>query len=363
MKRILIGLVMLGIISGVVVLTGTGFIYTEGENKSTPEVKSPSLTPEQEKNINELISRLSDDELKTRESAQSELIKIGEPALTLLRKALKEVTDPEAKMRLKAIIPEIESGMVTNLMVQYWTAPDKKDVWFYFCKDNKDKSEPPISEGYCHLTTKEDKYNGEPILKIEDNCTIKNEYDIGEISITSFFRKDKPFSPLSFSFRVKSKKGKFCDKDSGEMNFKDGKLNITNGANKMEMPIPVNEFIIGNIALRYLSVIQHDVEKRLLDKPILWIFNDLKLITLRISPKGKEEILVSKDKVKTLKFEATGSIAELSIEYVSEKIHPINFWLNENRLLVKIATDGAEIVIKQVSNEEAEKGVSKLRNK
>jgi len=63
----------------------------------------PKPTPELVDKINKLISELGDDNWQTREKATEELTNIGEPAITVLKEALKH-EDPEVRMRAKFIL-------------------------------------------------------------------------------------------------------------------------------------------------------------------------------------------------------------------------------------------------------------------
>ncbi len=68
-----------------------------------------------------LIERLHSDDLDTRESAQRELVKLGESALPALRKAHEAERDVEAKGRLAAVIAKIEKPIRYGRTAGGWT--------------------------------------------------------------------------------------------------------------------------------------------------------------------------------------------------------------------------------------------------
>ena len=83
----------------------TGYIETFYLNvKLTSPVK---INDELKNRINKLIVTLGDDDWETRESAQTDLLKIGEPSLEALAKTLKETSDPEVRMRVNYILKQI----------------------------------------------------------------------------------------------------------------------------------------------------------------------------------------------------------------------------------------------------------------
>jgi hypothetical protein len=69
-----------------------------------PEIK---ITPELEKKVAGLIEKLGAESFETREQATEELIKIGEPATSQLKKA-SENEDAEVRWRAQSILEEIE---------------------------------------------------------------------------------------------------------------------------------------------------------------------------------------------------------------------------------------------------------------
>src|SRR3972149_10518384 len=73
----------------------------------TGNSKSETLNPEKER-IEKLVKDLDDNDKKVRENATEELIKIGEPALEDVKKALIKPPNNEVRIRATHIVSEIE---------------------------------------------------------------------------------------------------------------------------------------------------------------------------------------------------------------------------------------------------------------
>src|SRR5205085_5407297 len=67
--------------------------------------------------ISALIRQLGDDAFDKREQAQKKLAAIGEPALEMLSKAVKESTDVEVRTRGLAVLREIEHQRFRTMLV------------------------------------------------------------------------------------------------------------------------------------------------------------------------------------------------------------------------------------------------------
>jgi hypothetical protein len=93
----------------------TGYIETFYLNlKLTSPVK---VDAELKNRINKLTVGLGDDDWEIRESAQTDLIKIGEPSIELLTKTLQETSDPEVKMRVNYILKQITESLKNQEIV------------------------------------------------------------------------------------------------------------------------------------------------------------------------------------------------------------------------------------------------------
>ncbi|MBI5724220.1 MAG: hypothetical protein HZA50_09705 [Planctomycetes bacterium] len=78
------------------------------EGKWRPQVEARSPSPEQTKEIAELIRQLGDNDSKVREAATKRLMETGDIAKKQLEEKLKEENlDPEVKARAKAILADI----------------------------------------------------------------------------------------------------------------------------------------------------------------------------------------------------------------------------------------------------------------
>lgn len=75
-----------------------------------PEAPPPASD---EKTIRDLIGRLGDDDYNVREEASDALLRIGSPALPLLREAVKS-GDPEIRSRAQGLVEQIEGPKITN---------------------------------------------------------------------------------------------------------------------------------------------------------------------------------------------------------------------------------------------------------
>lgn len=62
------------------------------------------LTPEMETSIRELVDRLGDSKIETRDGASAELAKFGRFAEPLLRRVLASTSDPEVRARIEALL-------------------------------------------------------------------------------------------------------------------------------------------------------------------------------------------------------------------------------------------------------------------
>ena len=89
-------------------LIACGTTQTEGTKPQTPNPKSQSGGEKEGQKIQKLVQQLDDNNQKTRINATEELIKIGEPALEEVRKALVKPPNNEVRIRAKHIVSEIE---------------------------------------------------------------------------------------------------------------------------------------------------------------------------------------------------------------------------------------------------------------
>jgi len=81
------------------------------DNAKTPKKKPVA----DEKTIRALIGQLGDDAFSVREAAHKRLADIGEPALDLLRKAVKDSPDAEVRERLGQLIQAIASSFFVEV--------------------------------------------------------------------------------------------------------------------------------------------------------------------------------------------------------------------------------------------------------
>ena len=92
----------------------------------TGNSKSETLNPEKER-IEKLVKDLDDNSQKVRINATEELIKIGEPALEDVKKALIKPPNNEVKIRATHIVSEIE--------FKVWAKVTKFKIAFYSYRD------------------------------------------------------------------------------------------------------------------------------------------------------------------------------------------------------------------------------------
>src|SRR3989338_3814448 len=92
-----------------------------------PSPVSYSDDKDQKERIAKLVKELDDNDKKVRENATGELIKIGEPALEEVRKALIKPPNNEVKIRATHIVSEIELNV--------WAKVTKFKIAFYSYRD------------------------------------------------------------------------------------------------------------------------------------------------------------------------------------------------------------------------------------
>jgi hypothetical protein len=66
------------------------------------------------------IAHLSEDDIRSRELAASELVALGVPALPLLRLALAQTSDPERQARLRDVLRRIELRWPDAQVPEWW---------------------------------------------------------------------------------------------------------------------------------------------------------------------------------------------------------------------------------------------------
>ncbi|MEK7448966.1 MAG: hypothetical protein AAB019_05720 [Planctomycetota bacterium] len=101
---------LIGIL-GLLILLGSALVLAE-------EKSGTKLSPETEKQVKGLVTRLGSDDLQERETAQKELLTLGMPIRPLLEAALKETKDPEVRMRLNQLLKEIPDNAAKELVFQ-----------------------------------------------------------------------------------------------------------------------------------------------------------------------------------------------------------------------------------------------------
>src|SRR3990172_4718960 len=79
------------------------------DGMGSPQDKGGDDKENLQKRIVQLVKDLDDNDKKVRENATEELIKIGEPALEEVRKALIKPPNNEVRIRATHIVSEIES--------------------------------------------------------------------------------------------------------------------------------------------------------------------------------------------------------------------------------------------------------------
>lgn len=86
-----------------------------------PKLQPPQekIDPKLEEKIKKLVEQLGAEDSKDREKATEELIKIGEPALEAVKKALANPPSNEVKERAQKIIEEIEWGKGLEALKEY----------------------------------------------------------------------------------------------------------------------------------------------------------------------------------------------------------------------------------------------------
>jgi WD40 repeat protein len=71
--------------------------------------------PADEKEVNKLLDQLGDEDPDVRQGAREKLFKIGEPALELIRKAIRSHTDPDVRLRAILLARDINVGAFGQL--------------------------------------------------------------------------------------------------------------------------------------------------------------------------------------------------------------------------------------------------------
>ena len=91
---------------------GTNTEVNVTETQTGPASPPPTVTPEQQEKINSLIEQLSAPKFSQRESAATELLQIGLPALPSLRKQAAVTGEPETRIRLNELIKQLIDGQI-----------------------------------------------------------------------------------------------------------------------------------------------------------------------------------------------------------------------------------------------------------
>ena len=97
---------------GPAALEGPSDLGGPGTPKQAPGIAEPTLTPEQQMQIDSLIEQLSAPKFSQRESAATGLLQIGVPALASLRKQLELSAEKEAQIRITELIKQLIDGQI-----------------------------------------------------------------------------------------------------------------------------------------------------------------------------------------------------------------------------------------------------------
>jgi WD40 repeat protein len=91
-------------------------------SQTADQAKSPEgqKKPVDEKAIKDLINQLGDDSFEKREEAGKQLLTVGEPALNLLKQAVKDTKDAEVRQRAGELVRAIASAFVKLVRSYRW---------------------------------------------------------------------------------------------------------------------------------------------------------------------------------------------------------------------------------------------------
>jgi len=315
-------------------------LHAQDSKKPAEEEANQTL----ETKIKELIGELGAQDFEARQTAINKLIEIGEPSLTLLRKTQKESEDPEVLMNIKHIIAKIEVLLPVKNMAKNWSISKEPGLWYYFSGRGKE-------EGVIYSMTKDDKYNKEDVLRMED-IVIMNLMDMLTVfTATSFCRIDENL-PIIYG-KTDIKLGDVSR--SVEYWPEKDKMKVIIKANGKEegseaIPIGTNNIYVFNTLARYVTLLPFqkgysaavDFLKMGTPDPVM---------TVNISYVDKGKITVGKDEITAHKF-----------KFESKNMASAFFWVNEKRLLVKLHSED-ELDLILVSKEEAGKKLAELKEK
>jgi hypothetical protein len=268
-----------------------------------------------EKKINELIEKLGDDDWKTRDAAEKELTKIGEPALKAVERVVGS-KDVEVSTRAKRVVQEIK------IVIGLKNLPQKHcDLWYKYTTFYGIGGGRTI--GYRHIKLAEGRYREEDVFTLIDEVkvritTVEQIKGVTMETITrSFCRKNKFLSPIYSELIIKGK-----NKEQGKIiaEFKDGKLSITSGEQKEEIAVP-DDVVISNALPRIAMMLPVKGE------PFEFSYFDLlgvHKVTRAVIRQGKEEeIDIDGTKVKAYKYEMKDGGRS-------------DFWLDKEGKLIKV---------------------------
>jgi hypothetical protein len=296
---------------------------------------------EVEKKVKGLIEKLNADDFEERESATSELIKIGEPALELVRKTMENAKEPETKMRAKKIITEIEGSLAVRDVVKNWSAKDGSALWYSFTGEREMK-------GFIKAITKEEKYKGEDAIRMEDVISMAERGMMMVITSITICRKDKNLSLLYAKMEWKSESQNI--NMSIEYKFENGKVKIISEGEESEAVDAPTDMVSFSSLVRYMTTMPM-VKGASIAPTLLGFESHDWTMRFKVVCEGEEEVTVGKDKIKAFKF-------RLCPEGNDE---PGYVWVNEKRQFVAFLVQEDDMKVNMVSKDEAEKGLAELK--
>ncbi|MBI4834145.1 MAG: hypothetical protein HY811_04935 [Planctomycetes bacterium] len=325
----------------VIEFTGSGFkpdlfdakvkviVVDKGETVNNEEV---------EKQVKGLIEKLNADDFEERESATAELIRIGEPALEPVRKAMENAKEPETKMRAKKIITEIEGTLAVRDVVKNWSGKDGKELWYGFTGEREMK-------GFIKAITKEDKYKGEDAIRMEDVISMAEGGKMMVITNITICRKDKNLSLLYAKMEMKSER----ENMSIEYKFENGKVKIiSEGEESESVDIPADMVSFSSL-VRYITTMPM-VKGASITPTLLGFEAHDWTMRFKVVCEGEDEITVGKDKIKAYKFSMSPT----------ERDDPGYVWINAKRQFVAFSVQEDDMKVNMISKDEAEKGLAEM---
>lgn len=160
----------------------------------------------QKKNIAQLIQQLGNDDWEMRESAQRELIKIGEPAISFVERALKESDDAEVRLRARDIIISIN----VQRLHRTW-----KESWYSITA--KGPNQEPRKIGYSSVKLKEAQYEGQDVFVIQEHYKL---IETPELKVETYCTKDRNLSFVYIKLILDDTQKRLVS----EFKFKNGKI-------------------------------------------------------------------------------------------------------------------------------------------